>query len=314
MLFGIRDCFDYLECDNCGVLQLMNIPKDLNKYYPSSYYSYLNTSGLINKTINYFLYKMYDYTIFDKSLLGKNLLKFDSEDKFFTVNQIGKLIKQLLDSRDFNKDSYVLDVGCGAGQFLEIFDKLGFKNLYGIDISVEDNKSNINFIESTLDSYDTNLKFDLIFLNDSFEHMDNQLENMEHLKYLLKEKGRIILTMPLKSYTYEKYGSNWYALDAPRHFYIHTLKSFKILLNTVGFEIEDIIFNSNVTSFVRSEEYKNNIPENDKKAYKEEWRIFFNMTNLRKSIFDKYQIIKFKNKVKELDKKNLGDHAIFVLK
>ena len=36
--------------------------------------------------------------------------------------------------------------------------------------------------------------------------------------------------IPVKSQTiWEKYGVNWSQIDAPRHFFLHTIKSFKIL-------------------------------------------------------------------------------------
>lgn len=43
-MFGFRDEFDYLECDECGCLQLITIPPDLIKYYPPNYYSYQSLS------------------------------------------------------------------------------------------------------------------------------------------------------------------------------------------------------------------------------------------------------------------------------
>jgi hypothetical protein len=144
--------------------------------------------------------------------------------------------------------------------------------------------------------------------------MDNQLENIKHLKHLLKPNGRIILSMPIKNYFYEKYGSSWYQLDAPRHFYLHTLKSFKLLLDTVGFNIDDFVSDANYGTFTKSEEYKNNIPSNDKRTYIEKWRIFFSITNLNVSIFNKKQIKEFKQKADELNEKKEGDHFIFLLK
>ena len=46
MMFGTRDSFTYLECSNCGCLQIKQVPDDLSKYYPDNYYSL--TSGKIN--------------------------------------------------------------------------------------------------------------------------------------------------------------------------------------------------------------------------------------------------------------------------
>src|SRR5713226_2510545 len=37
MMLGFRDVFQYLECEACGCLQLLNPPRDMAQYYPSDY-------------------------------------------------------------------------------------------------------------------------------------------------------------------------------------------------------------------------------------------------------------------------------------
>ena len=41
MQLGLRKMFTYMECGNCGCMQLVDIPEDLGKYYPNEgYYSF----------------------------------------------------------------------------------------------------------------------------------------------------------------------------------------------------------------------------------------------------------------------------------
>ena len=40
MMYGTRDEFEYFECENCGCLQISEIPTNLGDYYPSNYYSF----------------------------------------------------------------------------------------------------------------------------------------------------------------------------------------------------------------------------------------------------------------------------------
>ena len=40
MLFGMRDEFEYLECVQCGCVQILKIPDNLSKYYPSDYHPF----------------------------------------------------------------------------------------------------------------------------------------------------------------------------------------------------------------------------------------------------------------------------------
>ena len=98
----------------------------------------------------------------------------------------------------------------------------------------------------------------------------------------------------------EKYGVNWFQIDAPRHFFLHTLKSFEILCNGTNLEISEVIFDSGYSQFVFSENYKNDI------AWGEEgWNDF-------KS--DKKLIKKYKKETDILNSKKQGDQCIFVLK
>ena len=39
-MFGYGDQFSYVECGQCGCVQIKEIPKNISKYYPSHYYSF----------------------------------------------------------------------------------------------------------------------------------------------------------------------------------------------------------------------------------------------------------------------------------
>jgi len=39
-MFGYNDDFLYFQCSNCACLQIENKPKNMDKYYPNTYYSY----------------------------------------------------------------------------------------------------------------------------------------------------------------------------------------------------------------------------------------------------------------------------------
>ena len=40
MMLGLGDTFQYLHCNNCQCLQLIDIPDDMATYYPENYYSF----------------------------------------------------------------------------------------------------------------------------------------------------------------------------------------------------------------------------------------------------------------------------------
>lgn len=86
--------------------------------------------------------------------------------------------------------------------------------------------------------------------------------------------------------------------------FLHTLKSFNLLINQTPLRIKNIIFDSTEFQFWVSEQYKNNIPYYSEKSYQ---------INPKKSIFTKKQIEKFMKKSHELNKNNIGDQAIIIL-
>ena len=60
-MYGLRNEFKYYHCNNCGCLQISNIPSNLNIYYPENYYSYCKPELSKNKVVNYLRRKRSDY-------------------------------------------------------------------------------------------------------------------------------------------------------------------------------------------------------------------------------------------------------------
>ena len=58
-MFGIGEEFKYLECSNCGCLQIIEIPENMDKYYPRNYYSYKNELFDVKFNLKYF--HLYNY-------------------------------------------------------------------------------------------------------------------------------------------------------------------------------------------------------------------------------------------------------------
>ena len=151
-------------------------------------------------------------------------------DKRVTITT--KFWNSLVDKKFVNLNSSVLDVGCGDGNFLNILKKAGFKDLTGIDLFIDDKNmlDGITICKTSLEDFKSDKKYDLIISNHSFEHMDNQLINLKCFEKLVSDDGIIVIRIPIKSdFFWKKYGVNWYQIDAPRHFFLHTIYSFKLL-------------------------------------------------------------------------------------
>jgi predicted SAM-dependent methyltransferase len=183
----------------------------------------------------------------------------------------------------------------------------GMKNLLGIDPYLESDiyyPNGLNILKKSIT--DLNQSFDLIMLNHVLEHIDDQLTLLENLKKRLNPNGICMIRIPTcSSFAWQKYGSNWVQIDAPRHLFIHSLKSISIITEKAGLKIIKTKFDSEAFQFIGSEQYLNNIALNDKNSF---------FVNKEKSIFSNFDYIKYKKEAKALNKISKGDQIAIFLK
>ena len=93
-------------------------------------------------------------------------------------------MKNLIDKKIISKNDSILDIGCGSGKFLVILKRAGFEDLTGVDLFIDEEnlKDGVKIYQESLEDFKPNRKYDVIFSNHAFEHMDNQLENLNVLK------------------------------------------------------------------------------------------------------------------------------------
>lgn len=296
MMLGFRDEHEYLECGDCGCLQIVNIPENLPDYYPNEdYYSYANIQS--GNPLKQFLVSHRDYyEATGEGLIGKLIANFNPQTKLQTLRQAG-----------INKDSSILDVGCGAGHLLYSLKEAGFKNLLGVDPFNEGDieyKNGLNIEKKAITEVEGS--WDLITFNHSFEHIANQLEVIQKASDLLAPNGTCLIRVPtVSSYAWGKYGVNWVQLDAPRHLYLHSIESMKRLADQAGLTLEHHLYDSFGFHLWGSEQYVKDIALNDENSYAK---------NPDKSPFSSEQIKAFEQQAKQLNKDNAGDQVAFYLK
>ena len=297
LMLGLRDKHTYIQCNACDCLQIAKIPENLPSYYPDDdYYSYdkiQSVTGLKKFLIN----KRDLYAATGSCFLGKLIHQFMPHSKIHTLQKAG-----------ITKASRILDVGCGAGHLLHSLQEAGFTNLLGIDpFNAEDIQ------------YDNGLKiekksihemqqgdWDLIMFHHSFEHVADQVETLAKAASLLKTGGTCLVRVPTaSSWAWKHYGVNWVQLDAPRHLFLHSIASMKLLSEKVGLKMEHVVYDSFAFQLWGSEQYEKDIPLNDERSY---------AVNPDKSPFSKDDIANFEKRSIELNKNNQGDQAAFYLK
>lgn len=295
MMLGYRDTHEYVQCSVCGCLQLKTIPDNLLDYYPSDYYSYSDVG--FPTGLKKFILAQRDYhAVTGKgSLLGKILAKYRPETKLATLQPIG-----------INRDSRILDVGCGAGHLLYALKDAGFQHLLGIDPFNEkriEYKNGLVIAQQTLEQ--TEGQWDVIMMHHSFEHISEQQQTLQAAAERLTDNGCCLIRVPtVSSWAWQHYGVNWVQLDAPRHLYLHSVKSMRLLAKQCGLQVKNIVYDSFAFQFWGSEQYEQDIALHDKKSY---------AVSPDNSSFSLAQIETYTKQANLLNKKKQGDQAAFYL-
>ena len=261
MMYGMHEKFTYFRCSSCGCLQILEPPKEIAKYYPNeSYYSF---QQLENRTVWYERLKnKIKYAIFNTFFCSRVVPFFlkKTPDKYFK----GLVwLKMLIQQKAIKKTSSILDVGCGNGELLQKMNLWGLKNLMGIDPFLEKDilySSGVRVLKQ--DIFHHVGTYDLIMLHHSFEHMDNPKLILKQLYKMLNPNGYLLIRIPVSdSFAWRKYGVNWDAIDAPRHFFLHTTNSMDILGKNTKFILKQVVCDSAEDQFLRSEKHSRNIPQ-----------------------------------------------------
>ena len=297
MMFGTREEFEYIECNNCGCLQIKTIPDNIEKYYPDEYNAFDSQIFPGKKNIVFMLQK-------------KKLQHLFGEKKNFIGWLITTLVKGSFEEKlvpaKINLNSKILDVGSGTGARLIRLRQKGFENITGIDVFIKKDiiyDKGLRILKKDINNLRE--RYDFIMMNHSFEHMPDPIGTLTAINRILLPNRFLLIRIPVAgSFSWEKYRTNWVALDAPRHFYLHTQKSMEILAQKTGFKITQALFDSSEYQFIGSEQFKNNIFLRSENSY-------FN--NPEKSIFSKKTIRKYKKMAAKLNKVEKGDAACFYL-
>jgi SAM-dependent methyltransferase len=135
----------------------------------------------------------------------------------------------------------ILDVGCSAGYFLALM--TGWEK-HGIEISADYGAKaraalgRDVFIGSFADYPVRNEYFDVITLQDVFDHFSDPYESLRKCSALLKSDGLIVIKVHNIACLYARLsGDRFYALIPPSHLYYFNQKSLRAILARCGFDV-----------------------------------------------------------------------------
>lgn len=183
------DDYSIYKCNNCGLEHTFPIP----------------SQQLIIDFYNTYVDERADYSIVKRN--AQNNLKH-------------------LERYEFNKDSKVLDFGCGEGKFVDI----AGENCYGIEIGNHKHKRIFNKFEDLPIK-----KFDFITLWGVLEHITDIKNIMKNIMKYLKKDGHIIIT------TVNAEGDIPYYYKPPEHLTYWTKDSLNILAKYLDCEVIEVV-------------------------------------------------------------------------
>ena len=135
----------------------------------------------------------------------------------------------------------VLDVGCGNGGFLVFMRELGW-SVEGIDPDREAVaracEAGANARVGTADQLGAeDAAYDAITLHHVIEHIHDPATALARVRARLKPGGTLWIAAPnANSPGHEMFGTNWVALDAPRHLVLFSEAGLRGLLGSCGFK------------------------------------------------------------------------------
>lgn len=183
--------YSYFKCSQCKSLSLLPVSssKTLENAYSDTYYG-------------------------------------EKKEKFIPiVNDLFNFLKVLRAkacSKRMREGARVLDIGCGAGAFLEKMQHLGFE-IHGTEIpgkvvSRASEVNNMNLHIGFFEQINFECKFELITLWHVIEHLKNPKEVLTKSFNLCHENGTIVIALPnVESNQFKLFKKNWFHLDPPRH-------------------------------------------------------------------------------------------------
>ena len=289
--FGLGDEFEYIECSVCRSLSIVDLPENMERYYPETYYSY--TVRTYNRLYGYLKGKRDLHYLGQPGIVGYFLSRILPAPPYI----------EWLQNLSLPFGASILEVGSGGGALVVNLQGAGFLAT-GIDPYIRKSLTFPNGARVLKQSLEeTSGSYDCIMLHHCLEHMAAPRDAFGHFSRLLKPGGKLLVRVPLAgSHAWLTYGRNWFQLDAPRHFVIFSEEGLCRLAAEQGYETSKIVYDSTASQFWASEQYVRDIALASERSH---------AVHPEKSIFSVEQIAEYSRQAALLNARHAGDQASY---
>ena len=135
----------------------------------------------------------------------------------------------------------LLDVGCGSGEKMALFQSLGWQTA-GIDLDelaiMQARKKGLEVRSGSLqEQHYPDAYFDAIIMDNVIEHVFDPVGILQECHRILKPQGILVAVTPnVESLGHRVFGASWRGLEPPRHLYLFTGAAVKRVMKNGRFQ------------------------------------------------------------------------------
>jgi ubiquinone/menaquinone biosynthesis C-methylase UbiE len=159
----------------------------------------------------------------------------------YYYDKLGSLIRS-----HFPRPGRVLDLGCSRGWFLEVMKgwECHGNEIIASDAAIARERFGDRIVVGSFEDYPLRENyFDVITLQDVFDHFRDPMTALEKCHRMLRPGGLIVIKVHNISCLYAKFsGANFYAIIPPSHLFYYDNRTLNLTLSKSGFQVIDSKF------------------------------------------------------------------------